>query len=201
VIRRRRRAASKRRRYRALEPVLEPRFVRSLSRLASSDEDANNLTCDVAAFGRAGRRFVAQSSRIWIPRSIGCRNCLVARTTSSNCSVPLGHRRAQIVRKRAPYCAVCPVCRCALIRSKPCISTISRRYADVLWAEPHLLERARDGFASSTQSLSWAVHGNAPLFTTTSLQADDLSIEFLNYVKYRIPIYISAQKANHQSLD
>jgi hypothetical protein len=37
--------------------VLEPRFVRSLSRLASSDEDANSLTCDVAALGRAGAPF------------------------------------------------------------------------------------------------------------------------------------------------
>jgi hypothetical protein len=78
---------------------------------------------------------------------------------------------------------------------------MSRRYADVLWVEPHLLERARDVFASSTQSLSWAVHGNAPLLTTASLQADDLSIEFFNYVKDGNPIYISAQKATHRSLD
>jgi hypothetical protein len=103
--------------------------------------------------------------------------------------------------KTAPCRAVCPVCRCALIRSKPCSSTMSRRYADPVGGASPSLERARDGFASSTQSLSWAVHGNAPLLTTASLQADDLSIEFFNYVTDRNPIYISEQKATHRSLD
>lgn len=100
MIRRSRRAASRRRRHRALEPGLEPRFVRSLSPL-------HPATKMRTAGVRCCRTRTSRSDVLWRKAAayaclITCRNCSVARTTSSGCSVPSGHRRAQIVRKRAP---------------------------------------------------------------------------------------------------